>query len=174
MTEEIKEMTYDRGLMKILTGIENKKLLDFYVKAIISKIENQIGYKLIKGEYKEIIEGLNQRYTYIKRNDFESISNVMDACEKEIIPFDYVERKIILDFILPVGSYIVITYIAGYESIPEFLLLFIAQMINETITNSEGLKSYSIKGISYTFLDKIEQSTNFINGVHNIFGGVEF
>jgi|GEM_PF-554093 len=174
MAEEIKEMTYDKELMKKITGIEDEDLLDFYIKAIITKIEKYIGYKLVKGEIKEIIEGLSSTYLYIKRRDFESVSNVTDACEKNNIPFSYVGRKIIFDEIIPVGTYVVVTYTAGYEKIPEFLLLFIAQMVNEASTNKKGLKSYSIKGISYTYLSRIEQSDNFINGVRDLFGVVEF
>ena len=43
----------------------------------------------------------------------------------------------------------------------------------ENITNEDGLKSYAIRGISYTFLNKIEQSDNFVRGERDLFGVVE-
>ena len=64
-------------------------------------------------------------------------------------------------------------YIAGYEELTENLLMFICSTIKEELSNAEGLKSYGIRGINYTFLNKIEQSDNFIRGVKDLFGVVE-
>ena len=51
--------------------------------------------------------------------------------------------------------------------------MFICSTIKEELSNAEGLKSYGIRGINYTFLNKIEQSDNFIRGVKDLFGVVE-
>lgn len=56
---------------------------------------------------------------------------------------------------------------------PPELLFFICNTIKEGLSNAEGLKSYGIRGINYSFLDKIEQSNNFLRGIRDLFGGVE-
>ena len=90
-----------------------------------------------------------------------------------ILPFSYINRKVIFDEIISKNSYVEIQYIAGYDEIPSDILLFICSIIKENITNEDGLKSYAIRGISYTFLNKIEQSDNFVRGVRDLFGVVE-
>ena len=97
--------------------------------------------------------------------------NAKRGCKK--LPFSYVNRKVIFDEIITVNSYVEIEYIAGYEELPENLLMFICSTIKEELSNAEGLKSYAIRGINYTFLNKIEQSDNFIRGVKDLFGVVE-
>lgn len=51
--------------------------------------------------------------------------------------------------------------------------MFVCSTIKESISNEEGLKSYGIRGISYSFLSKVEQSDNFIRGIRDLFGSVE-
>jgi len=62
---------------------------------------------------------------------------------------------------------------AAIFALTENLLMFICSTIKEELSNAEGLKSYGIRGINYTFLNKIEQSDNFIRGVKDLFGVVE-
>ena len=97
--------------------------------------------------------------------------NAKRGCKK--LPFSFVNRKVIFDEIITVDSYVEIEYIAGYEELSENLLMFICSTIKEELSNAEGLKSYGIRGINYTFLNKIEQSDNFIRGVKDLFGVVE-
>ena len=59
-------------------------------------------------------------------------------------------------------SYVEIEYIAGYEELPENLLMFICSTIKEELSNAEGLKELWNKRNKLYFLNKIEQSDNFI------------
>ena len=97
--------------------------------------------------------------------------NAKSGCKK--LPFSFVNRKVIFDEIITTDSYVEIEYIAGYDELPENLLMFICSTIKEELSNAEGLKSYGIRGINYTFLNKIEQSDNFVRGVRDLFGVVE-
>lgn len=56
--KEVKDL-YNKAIAKSLTGIEDEKLLDFYVGAVIKRIERVLGYELIKGEITESLYGLN-------------------------------------------------------------------------------------------------------------------
>ena len=162
---------YDLEIAKILTNIENEKLLNFYINAVIKKIEGILGYELLKGQITSLINGLNKNYVFLPRKRIERVLNAKKGCKK--LPFSFVNRKVIFDEIITVDSYIEIEYIAGYEELPENLLMFICSTIKEELSNVEGLKSYGIRGINYTFLSKIEQSDNFIRGVRDLFGVVE-
>lgn len=165
------KLKYDIEVAKKLTGIEDEKLLDFYIQSVIKKIERQIGYELVKGQITSLVSGLDKNYVFLPRKKIEKVLNASSGCK--ILPFDFVNRKVIFDEIIPKNAYVEIEYIAGYETLPEDLLFFICSFINEAKSNEEGLKSYSIRGISYTFLSKIEQSDNFIRGVRDFFGIVE-
>lgn len=165
------KLKYDIEVAKKLTGIEDEKLLDFYIQSVIKKIERQIGYELVRGQITSLVSGLDKNYVFLPRKKIEKVLNASSGCK--ILPFDFVNRKVIFDEIIPKNAYVEIEYIAGYETLPEDLLFFICSFINEAKSNEEGLKSYSIRGISYTFLSKIEQSDNFIRGVRDFFGIVE-
>lgn len=165
------KLKYDIEVAKKLTRIEDEKLLDFYIQSVIKKIERQIGYELVKGQITSLVSGLDKNYVFLPRKKIEKVLNASSGCK--ILPFDFVNRKVIFDEIIPKNAYVEIEYIAGYETLPEDLLFFICSFINEAKSNEEGLKSYSIRGISYTFLSKIEQSDNFIRGVRDFFGIVE-
>lgn len=165
------KLKYDIEVAKKLTGIEDEKLLDFYIQSVIKKIERQIGYELVRGQITSLVSGLDKNYVFLPRKKIEKVLNASSGCK--ILPFDFVNRKVIFDEIIPKNAYVEIEYIAGYETLPEDLLFFICSFINEAKSNEEGLKSYSIRGISYTFLSKIEQSDNFIRGVRDFFGILE-
>ena len=162
-----KELGYDLNMAKSLTGIEDEELLKFYINSVILKIERVIGYKLLTS----LISGLNTNYVFLPEKKIEQVLNVNRGCK--MLPFSYINRKIIFDEIISKNSYVEIQYIAGYDEIPSDILLFICSTIKENITNEEGLKSYAIRGINYTFLNKIEQSDNFIRGVKDLFGVIE-
>nr|DAY27580.1 MAG TPA: hypothetical protein [Caudoviricetes sp.] len=163
-----KELGYDLNIAKSLTGIEDEELLKFYINSVILKIERVIGYKLLKSKITSLVSGLNTNYIFLPEKEIEQVLNVNMGCK--ILPFSYINRKIIFDEIISKNSYVEIQYIAGYDEIPSDILLFICSTIKETITNEEGLKSYGIRGINYTFLNKIEQSDNFIRGIRDLFG----
>ncbi len=166
-----KELGYDLNIAKSLTGIEDEELLKFYINSVILKIERVIGYKLLKSKITSLVGGLNTNYVFLQEKEIEQVLNVNMGCK--ILPFSYINRKVIFDEIISKNSYIEIQYIAGYDEIPSDVLLFICSIIKENITNEDGLKSYAIRGISYTFLNKIEQSDNFVRGVRDLFGVVE-
>lgn len=166
-----KELGYDLNIAKSLTGIEDEELLKFYINSVILKIERVIGYKLLKSKITSLVGGLNTNYVFLPEKEIEQVLNVNMGCK--ILPFSYINRKVIFDEIISKNSYVEIQYIAGYDEIPSDILLFIYSTIKETITNEEGLKSYGIRGINYTFLNKIEQSDNFIRGVRDLFGVIE-
>ncbi|MBF1200683.1 MAG: hypothetical protein HXM14_00565 [Fusobacterium periodonticum] len=163
-----KELGYDLNIAKSLTGIEDEELLKFYINSVILKIERVIGYKLLKSKITSLVGGLNTNYVFLPEKEIEEVLNVNMGCK--ILPFSYINRKVIFDEIISKNSYVEIQYIAGYNEIPSDILLFICSTIKETITNEEGLKSYGIRGINYTFLNKIEQSDNFIRSIRDLFG----
>lgn len=163
-----KELGYDLNIAKSLTGIEDEELLKFYINSMILKIERVIGYKLLKSKITSLVSGLNTNYIFLPEKEIEQVLNVNMGCK--ILSFSYINRKVIFDEIISKNSYVEIQYIAGYDEIPSDILLFICSTIKEAITNEEGLKSYGIRGINYTFLNKIEQSDNFIRGIRDLFG----
>lgn len=162
---------YNLKIAKTLTGIENEELLKFYLDSVIEKIERILGYKLIKQEITRLISGLDTKYLFVPEKKIERVLNAKMACKK--LDFSFVNRKIIFDEIITKNSYVEIEYIAGYETLPNDILMFICDTIKENLSNEEGLKSYGIRGISYSFLSKIEQSDNFIRGIRDLFGSVE-
>ena len=162
---------YDLEIAKMLTNIEDEKLLNFYINATIKKIEVILGYELVKGQITSLVSGLNKKYVFLPRKKIERVLNAKSGCKN--LPFSFVNRRVIFDEIITTDSYVEIEYIAGYDELPENLLMFICSTIKEELSNAEGLKSYGIRGINYTFLNKIEQSDNFVRGVRDLFGVVE-
>ena len=64
-----KELGYDLNIAKTLTGIEDEKLLNFYINAVIKKIEGILGYELLKGQITSLVSGLNKKtmYSYLEK-----------------------------------------------------------------------------------------------------------
>ncbi|MDK4484772.1 hypothetical protein MVQ23_02705 [Fusobacterium necrophorum] len=54
------KLKYDIEVAKKLTGIEDEKLLDFYIQSVIKKIERQIGYELVRGQITSLVSGLER------------------------------------------------------------------------------------------------------------------
>lgn len=164
-------MRYDIETAKTLTNIEDEALLDFYIQAVVGRIEKIIHYKLARGSKTELVNGLDTNYIFVKEKCIESISNAYRGCER--LGCVLIGRKIIFDEVINKNEFIRVEYEGGYEEMPAELLFFICSTIKESLSNAEGLKSYGIRGINYSFLDKIEQSDNFVRGVRDLFGGVE-
>ena len=162
---------YNLSIAKTLTGIEDEELLKFYLDSVIEKIERILSYKLLKQQITRLISGLDRKYLFVPEKKIERVLNVKMGCKK--LDFSYVNRKIIFDEVISKNSYVEIEYIAGYETLPNDILMFVCSTIKESISNEEGLKSYGIRGISYSFLSKVEQSDNFIRGIRDLFGSVE-
>ena len=166
-----KLIDFDTDIAVKLTGVEDKDLLIFYVNSVIKRIEQILHYKLVKGQKEDMITGLDTNYIFLKERNIERVLNAYRGCY--VIDGTLIGRKLIFDHVIPKNEFIRVSYVAGYDSIPEDLLFFICSTIKENLSNEEGLKSYGIRGINYTYLDKIEQSDNFLRGVRDLFGGVE-
>lgn len=166
-----KENIFDLELAKSLTGIDDEKLLNFYLNSILEKIERVLGYKLLRGQITSLVSGLDTNYLFLAEKKIERVLNAHIGCRE--LSFSFVNRKVIFDEIISKNSYVEIEYIAGFEKLPNDVFLFMCSTVKENISNSEGLKSYGIRGINYTFLNKLEQSDNFRRGIKDLFGGVE-
>ena len=76
---------YDLEIAKILTNIEDEKLLNFYINAVIKKIEGILGYELLKGQITSLVSGLNKTmYSYLERK-LKRVLNAKRGCKK--LPF---------------------------------------------------------------------------------------
>ena len=64
---------YDLEIAKILTNIEDEKLLNFYINAVIKKIEGILGYELLKGQITSLVSGLNKNYVFLPRKRIERV-----------------------------------------------------------------------------------------------------
>lgn len=162
---------YNIEIAKKLTGIEEEEDLKFYIDSIILKIERILGYSLVKSKIRRLVNGLDTNYLFLPEKKIERVLNANLGCK--ILLFSYVNRKVIFDIIISRNSYVEIEYVAGYETLPNDIFLFICNTVKESLSNEEGLKSYGIRGINYSFLSKIEQSDNFIRGIRDLFGSVE-
>lgn len=162
---------YNIEIAKKLTGIEEEEDLKFYIDSIILKIERILGYSLVKSKIRRLVSGLDTNYLFLPEKKIERVLNANSGCK--ILPFSYVNRKVIFDIIISKNSYVEIEYVAGYETLPNDILSFICSTIKESLSNEEGLKSYGIRGINYSFLSKIEQSDNFTRGIRDLFGSVD-
>lgn len=171
----MEKQLYDIEICKIITKIEDEGLLRFYVDSIISRINAILGYKITKHNTRENVSGVNKDYVYVKERPLNQILQVTKnnydlTNECNLLS----ERKIGLPFCLSSQDNIAIEYDAGYEELPQHIQMFIFCQINQIITSmsNAGLKSYSIEGISYSFIDTITQEQTFINQIKNMFGGV--
>lgn len=162
---------YNLNIAKTLTGIEDEVLLKFYLDSVIEKIERMLGYELIRKRITRLVSGLDTNYLFLPEKKIERVLNANLGCK--ILLFSFVNRKVIFDEVISKNSYVEIEYIAGYETLPSDILMFICSTVKESLSNEEGLKSYGIRGINYSFLSKIEQSDNFIRGIRDLFGSVE-
>ena len=66
---------YDLEIAKMLTNIEDEKLLNFYINATIKKIEVILGYELVKGQITSLVSGLNKKYVFLPRKKIERVLN---------------------------------------------------------------------------------------------------
>ena len=66
---------YDLEIAKMLTNIEDEKLLNFYINATIKKIEVILGYELVKGQITSLVSGLNKKYVFLPRKKIESVKS---------------------------------------------------------------------------------------------------
>lgn len=171
---ENKDLPYDLELAKTITGIEDEILLKFYIDAIIGKISKVLGYNILLSKNNHYLPGVCKEYTYVVARPLKEIlqvkfnnNDITGRCEIGS------ERKILLDFDLCSDENIQVEYMAGYDKLPPEIQMFIfsqtASMTREAQTN--GLSSYSIESISYSFLNQITKSSDFINSVQGLFGG---
>lgn len=159
---------YNKKVAALITGEKNEELLDFYIKGIIKQIEHQIGYELTKKEITEFVKGVDTNVVYLKRKPVEQVSKVLWGNEE--LPYRVDEHRVILDMEICKSEELQITYIAGYDELPEDIQSFIFNTLKEMRTNVAGLKSYSIQDISYSYTDKSQQAENFRAGIKNLFG----
>lgn len=168
-------MTYDIELAKQITGIENEKLLEFYINAIIDKINNILGYNILEHDKTEYITGVDKNYVYVNDRPLNSISKIeKDGIDITSKCFVMSDRKIFTPYEICSQHSIKATYNAGYSELPPSIQLFIFSQVKSSVVDVEnsGLKSYSIESISYTFNDKQAENNRFINDVKNLFGGL--
>lgn len=162
------DVTYEVEMAKRFTGITDETTLDFLIEGVISKIERIIGYKLTRAEITEFIQGIDTNIVYLKRRPVESVSNVIWCGQN--ISFRQDEHRLILPAILCQSEYLEVTYVAGYIRLPLEIQMFIFSSIKESLANESGLKSFSLKDVSYTYFDKLQQSENFRRGIIDLFG----
>lgn len=168
-------MTYDIELAKQITGIENETLLEFYINAIIDKINNILGYNILEHDKTEYITGVDKNYVYVNDRPLNSISKIeKDGIDITSQCFVMSDRKIFTPYEICSQHSIKATYNAGYSELPPSIQLFIFSQVKSSVVGVEnsGLKSYSIESISYTFNDKQSENNRFINDVKNLFGGL--
>ena len=79
-----KELGYDLNIAKILTGIEDEKLLIFYINAVIKKIEVILGYELVKGQITSLVSGLNKNYVFLPRKKIERVLNAKKGVKNSL------------------------------------------------------------------------------------------
>lgn len=168
-------MLYDLEIAKKITGITDEQILQFYIDAIIDKINNILGYDIKKHVHSEYITGVNKNYVYVTARPINQILEIKKD-DFDLTKYSSIlsSRKILLPIEICNQHKIFAKYDAGYEQLPPSIQLFIFEQLKDAISemNSAGLKSYSIETISYTYVDKQTKTTNFINDVKNLFGGL--
>lgn len=160
---------YNKEIAKSLTGIEEENLLDFYVQAVIKRIERVLGYELTKSEITEFLQGLNTNTLYLSKKPVERISKVIWGCEE--LPYRQENHQVIFDIEICQSETIKITYTGGYEELPYDVQMFIFSKVKEMqeMNETTGLKSYSVKDISYTYKDNKEFENKFNQDVLELF-----
>lgn len=166
---------YNLELAKKITGIDDEKLLNFYINALIGKISYILGYNIIKHDAKELVQGINSNMVYFKDRPINSLS-VVRYYEQDITPNCKIisDRKIMLPFELCNQEEIYVEYSAGLEKLSEAIQMFLFSQVASMNTQmgNDGLKSYSIESISYSFVEAKTRETDFINQVKTLFGGI--
>ena len=162
------EIIYDIEMAKNITGITDDALIDFLVKGTISRIERIIGYELAKCEKTEFNQGVDTNVVYLNRKPVEHISKAL--WRNQEVSYRQEKHRLILIAPLCQSEFLEVTYTAGYETLPFDIEMFIFSSIKESIANESGLKSFSLKDVSYSYFDKVQQSENFRRGIIDLFG----
>lgn len=162
------EIIYDIEMAKNITGITDDTLIDFLVKGTISRIERIIGYELVKCEKTEFIQGVDTNVVYLNRKPVEHISKAL--WRNQEVSYRQEKHRLILTAPLCQSEFLEVTYTAGYEYLPYDIQMFVFSSIKESIANESGLKSFSLKDVSYSYFDKVQQSENFRRGIIDLFG----
>lgn len=162
------ENFYDKELAKKLTGITDDKLLEFYIEGIISRIERAIGYDLVKCEKTEFIQGVDTNVVYLERKPVERVSKALWLNQE--LSYRVEEHRLVLTAPLCQSEFLEVTYTAGYDVLPLDIQMFIFSTLKENLANESGLKSFSLKDVSYSYFDKVQQSENFRRGIIDLFG----
>ena len=162
------ENFYDKEIAKELTGITNEQLLKIYVDGIISRIERIIGYELVKCEKTEFIQGVDTNVVYLERKPVERVSKALWLNQE--LSYRVEEHRLVLTAPLCQSEFLEVTYTAGYDVLPLDIQMFIFSTLKENLANESGLKSFSLKDVSYSYFDKVQQSENFRRGIIDLFG----
>lgn len=162
------EIIYDIEMAKNIIGITDDALIDFLVKGTISRIERIIGYELVKCEKTEFIQGVDTNVVYLNRKPVEHISKAL--WRNQEVSYRQEKHRLILTAPLCQSEFLEVTYTAGYEYLPYDIQIFVFSSIKESIANESGLKSFSLKDVSYSYFDKVQQSENFRRGIIDLFG----
>lgn len=162
------EIIYDIEMAKNITGITDDALIDFLVKGTISRIERIISYELVKCEKTEFIQGVDTNVVYLNRKPVEHISKAL--WRNQEVSYRQEKHRLILTAPLCQSEFLEVTYTAGYEYLPYDIQMFVFSSIKESIANESGLKSFSLKDVSYSYFDKVQQSENFRRGIIDLFG----
>ena len=162
------EIIYDIEMAKNITGITDDALIDFLVKGTISRIERIIGYELAKCEKTEFIQGVDTNVVYLERKPVERVSKALWLNQE--LSYRVEEHRLILTAPLCQSEFLEVTYTAGYDVLPLDIQMFIFSTLKENLANESGLKSFSLKDVSYSYFDKVQQSENFRRGIIDLFG----
>ena len=155
-------------MAKNIIGITDDALIDFLVKGTISRIERIIGYELVKCEKTEFIQGVDTNVVYLNRKPVEHISKAL--WRNQEVSYRQEKHRLILTAPFCQSEFLEVTYTAGYEYLPYDIQMFVFSSIKESIANESGLKSFSLKDVSYSYFDKVQQSENFRRGIIDLFG----
>ena len=162
------EIIYDIEMAKNITGITDDALIDFLVKGTISRIERIIGYELVKCEKTEFVQGVDTNVVYLERKPVERVSKALWLNQE--LSYRVEEHRLILTAPLCQSEFLEVTYTAGYDVLPLDIQMFIFSTLKENLANESGLKSFSLKDVSYSYFDKVQQSENFRRGIIDLFG----
>ncbi len=175
----------DIEFAKEMTGIEDDTTMEFYIDAVVKKIERAIGYSLSQATQKDFIEGNNTMYLWLLRKPLVEVTEVIVDEKVLVVDDDYTIRNksftphiILNDTYVHTGVEAEITSTAGYTDydgilpLDEDILAFILATIKnfEGSIDNGGLESYKIDTINYKFLSWIDQQSSFNSVVKEIFG----
>lgn len=165
-------MNIDYDLLEKLTGVEDRELLTFYTEAIIEKIEKIIGYQLESAEKTEKIRGIDKNIIYLTRRPVTAIKSILIDNKDATFFWSENQNYALLNEIICCNFFVEVTYTAGYTELPKNLMMLISGLIKNEIAslNSDGLKSYKIKDVSYTWIDGLQNDNLFLEKVSSIFG----